>query len=121
MEQKIDAIKKYKIYGRLDGFFNIKNVPPGIAEKLMTGWPNVDPEDTQNVSPTMKKMVQIAKKYKGKLEGHVISVKSHKPDARISFEGFTITIPDKAALQLMKSLKPDEFSKIKGKWRFWWD
>ena len=95
-------------------------MPPGLAGKLMTGYPNIDPEDTQNVSPTMKEMVQIAKNHKGKLEGYVIPVKSGRKDARISFVGFTIAASDKVASRLISSLSPDGVSKVKGKWRFLW-
>ena len=122
IQQKKDIIKKYKKWGKLRNFYNIDNVPVGVATKLMTGWPNVDPTSAQNLSPTMKEMVRIAKQYNGKLHGYVVPVESGRDDARISFEGFYIKADPRTAKKISNDTRPDEFDEIKTNyWRFWWD
>jgi hypothetical protein len=107
-------------YARYDYIF--EDLPAKEAKRLLTGWPNVDPKDRQNYSPTMEKMVEIADRYDGTLEGYVITVESGRDDARITFDGFTITADESKARALAKELKPDEFVKVgRKKWRFWWD
>jgi len=90
----------------------------------MTGYPNVDPNDRQNNSPTMKEMVRIAKQYNGKLHGYVVPVESGRDDARISFEGFYIKAGPRTAIEVSNRTSPDEFDEVEVKtnyWRFWWD
>ena len=122
MKQKKDIIKKYKTWGKLNNYYSISKVPPGVASKLMTGFPNIDPNDTQNNSPMMKDMVKIAKKYKGTLGGYVIPVESGRDDARISFDEFTVKASMRVVMQLRSDVRPDECDEVKkGYWRFWWD
>lgn len=122
MKQKKDIIKKYKRWGKLKNFYNIEKVPPGIASKLMTGHPNINPDETQNDSPTMRDMVKIAKQYKGTLGGYVVPVESGRDDARITFDEFTIKAPLRTVIRLQNDLYPNECDEVKkGYWRFWWD
>jgi hypothetical protein len=106
----------------LKNFYRVDNVPPKVAKTLLTGQPNVNPEDRQNNSPRMKEMIELAEKNKGLLEGYVVAEESGRPDARISFDGMTIEANERKAKQLKRLLQPDEFdNKGKNKWRMWWD
>jgi hypothetical protein len=118
-KQKLDLLKPYGEY-RKDGF-RISNVPPEVAEQLYGDWPNLDPEMSFNRSPTMKKLVEVAKQYNGTLEGDVFPVESGRDDARISFDAVYLKCSKEVAQRLRRNLKPDEFDLRKGVYRFWWD
>ena len=105
-------------------FYNAEKVPPQVAEKLMTGYPNVNPEERHNDSPKMKDMVMLAKKYRGSLEGYVVPVESGRPDARITFDGIVLPVSMSTARKLADTFalsKPDEIDKVEGGIRIWWD
>jgi hypothetical protein len=103
-------------------FVTFEGLSPQIGKELLTGWPNVDPEDVQNASPTMQEMVDITLKHKGTLKGYIIPVETEREDARIRFDGFTIKIPKKGALELKKKLKPKDFQECgQDTFWFWWD
>jgi len=94
---------------------------PSKVEEIM-GIPNlIDADDTQNNSPTAKKMIKLAEEYGGKLEGYWIPLASGREDARVSLTGFTLPISKEEAEALNHKLKPDEFSKEGNGYRFWWD
>jgi hypothetical protein len=112
---------------RKGNVYYYEGLPAIIAEKLMTGQPNIDPEDTENWSPKAKEMIQIAKEHDGELIGRV----STRPDEemRITVTGFEIKVTDYAARKIRKELTerdngPDEFIKVRRRrgivWRFWW-
>ena len=124
-------------------------VSPETAEALMTGWPNISPDDTQNDSPPASEMVALAKKHNGTLCGYVIPAVSGRDDARIMLDGFTVKASNREAQRIYKEFEsrvdtgivhwkdsagvprserwyssetPDEFEEVKpGIWRFWWD
>lgn len=121
-------------------YYRFENLPAGEGRRMMTGGPNISPEDYQNRSPSAKEMLSIASKYNGTLEGYVIPVATGRDDARISVDAFTIKASKEEALKLRKELKsrkhteewegekmtwteePDEFDEVRpGYWRFWWD
>jgi hypothetical protein len=103
-------------------YFDIQGVPPSVAKSLMTGDPNVDPNDTQNNSPTMAEMVELAEKYNGTLFGYVIPVESGRDDARITFDGVVLPVEEVVGLRLGRDLGADEADLTKdGQFRLWWD
>lgn len=106
---------------RIYGFWYVENVPPSVAEKLFKGKPRLDPMGTQNYSPTMRRMVSLAEQYNGTLSGYVIPLESGRSDARITFDGFVLKGSDEQMKNLKRTLRPDEFDKINGGYRFWWD
>jgi hypothetical protein len=119
--------KKYYAKGG-HAFYYYEGLPADIGQGLMTGPPNISPEDTENESPTTREMIEIAKRYNGHLIGYV----STKPpeNARIAVTGFEIRVDEKTARALKKDLAkrdvgPDEFMKVRRRrgivWRFWWD
>ncbi len=119
-KQKLDLLKSYGEY-RKDGF-RIRNVPVEVAEKLYGPWPNLNPEESFNNSPKMKKLVELAKQYNGTLEGDVFPVESGRSDARISFDAIYLKCSKEDAQRLRHNLKPNEFDLEKdGTYRFWWD
>jgi len=102
---------------------HFSNLPTKVAEKLMTGYPNVDPKDAQNNSPTAKAMVMLAKKHNGTLGGYYIDAKdTTRDDNRITFETLYLKMKKDEAEKLRDKIKPDEFNKIgKDTYQFWWD
>jgi len=101
-------------------FLYFNKLPISKAKQLMTGTPNVNINDTQNESPPMWKMVEIAESYDGTLEGY--ATEPTRDDARITFEGFTIKVNPRLAKEIADRYKPDEFDRVsKNKYRFWWD
>ncbi len=109
-----------------DDFYYITAVPATIAKKLLTGQPNINPDDGQNDSAPAKDLVSWAQKYHGFVGGFVIPVASKREDARIGLDTLYLPVAFKAAVtQLKNKTKPDEFSEvtINGKkyMRFWWD
>ena len=101
-------------------FFRVDDVPASVAEKAFLGEPKLNPNGRQNDSPTMRSLVKTALEHKATLEGYVIPQESGRDDARVTFDG--IVIPKKAvAYQLKKTTHPDEFGKVKGGYRLWWD
>lgn len=102
-------------------FFRVVGVPTEVAKTLYFASPPLTPNSRQNDSPKMSKMVKIAEKYNGVLEGYVIPIESKREDARVTFDGFIIKVDEKTALALKKLLKPDEFSPQEKGYRFWWD
>jgi hypothetical protein len=107
--------------------FYIGNVPAFEAERyFLMHYPNQPAmlryEDRQNESPTMREMVNITKKYDGRLFGYVIPFESGRPDAGIIFDGFVIRVSKTVANRLKDKYRPDEFNEVaKNMWRFWWD
>jgi hypothetical protein len=89
------------------------------ARPLMTGYPNFDPQDVQNLSPTAQEMVKIAEEYNGILMGHVIPVETNRDDVRITVTGFTVRIPRDKAGELKKRLIPASFHETKEGCTFW--
>jgi len=124
-KQRVDLIPaelRRQIGRGVSEYVAFEGLNPQIGKELLTGWPNVDPEDVQNDSPTMHEMVDTALKYKGSLKGYVITVESEREDARIRFDGFTIKIPKKDALELKEKLKPNDFQELdQDTFWFWWD
>jgi hypothetical protein len=114
-KQKFELIKPYLGMGfRRFHFFH--DVPFEVAKTLLTGLPNVEPDDEHNESPTNAKMVAIAEQYEGTLDGAV------QEDEGIWFDGFTIKASSEIALALRKTLKPNEFTRLPdSKFQFWWD
>jgi hypothetical protein len=104
-------------------FFRIVNVPAFVAKKAFAGDPPLKPEDRQNESPTMKRLVEIAEKHNGKLEGYVIPKESGREDARVTFDGLTLYGDDGLleAAKLKKATHPDEFNVSTEGIRLWWD
>ncbi len=100
-----------------------EKLPSKIAEELLTGHPNIDPEDIQNKSPTAKELIDFAKKYDGTLGGYFISVMDdNRDDHRITLESVYLNMSKTEAEELKEKIFPDEFSQQKdGTWRFWWD
>jgi hypothetical protein len=114
-EQYHDAIRKN--YWRFEG------VPASVMEKQMEKYPMVyPPTDRHNYSPMMRDMVELAKKYKGTMEGYAIPPESGREDSRVTTDGMTLAVDAATANKLRKRYKPDEFDEVApGKWRFWWD
>lgn len=119
--------KEYYAKGESE-FYYYEGLPADIGEKLMTGPPNINPEDTENESPAAKEMIEIAKKHDGHLIGYVVT--KPRDNARIAVTGFEIKVTDYAARKIKKELTerengPDEFVKVRRRrgivWRFWWD
>jgi hypothetical protein len=114
-KEQSKELKQYLQEGFGDVYY-FAGAPFVLVSKLLDGLPNVDPEETQNDSPTMTQMVELAEKYNGTLEGHVTE------GVDIVFEGFTIQCTRAVALGLKKSFEPDEFECLPDSWfRFWWD
>jgi hypothetical protein len=101
-------------------YFSIGNVPAYAAERYI-GTKLLHSNDRQNESPTVRRMLDMVKRYDGNLFGYVIPVESGRPDARISFDGFIINVDEQTANRLKNTLHPDEFSREPSGWRFWWD
>ena len=118
--QRIDLVIIYKTWGH-ERFFNFKGLPASIAEKLMTGYPNIEPTDVQNDSPTAEEMIRIAKRHNGTLIGYV-DVGNSPEFNNISIQGFVIKASPTTITNLKYRLRPTEFSEDKpGYWRYWWD
>lgn len=124
-KQRLDLIPveiQRQIAEGVSAFVSFDGLNPQIGQQLLTGWPNVDPEDVQNDSPTMRKMVDIVLKYEGTLKGYLIPVETGRDDARIRFDGFTIKLPKRDALELNEKLKPNDFQELdQDTFWFWWD
>jgi len=133
-------LASYYIESDTSSYYRFEKLPLSEARKMMTGDPNINPEDGQNSSPTAREMMEIAAKHNGTMEGYVIPVSTKRDDARISFDGFTIKASKEDAMKLQRELKarkhtekwegeeitwnegPDEFNEVRpGYWRFWWD
>lgn len=69
---------------------------------------DIDGEDSSDISPKAKELVEIAEQYNGVLSGYVISVSSGQPNPRISLNGFTITCSNKQMRELKKKLREAE-------------
>ena len=104
-------------------FGRFENLPPSIAMKLLTGEPNVNPNDNQNNSPTAKELVKLAKENDGTLSGYYVGVKdASRDDHRITFDGIILKLDEKRAEQLRDTKSVDEFRKIDtDSFSFWWD
>jgi hypothetical protein len=119
-EQKIELVKPFGDYKK--DYFSIDDVPPEIVEQLFGDWPNTHPQDRQNNSPNVKKMVKLAKQYNGTLDGYCIPVASGREDARISFDALNLKVTKEDAKRLKRNLKPNDFKlKEDGSYWFWWD
>ncbi len=109
-------------YDKRHNYFGFSGVTPKEAEMWMATHPAVlDPGDAQNMSPTNAEMIEIAKKHRGTLFGYAIPPESGRSDARVSFEGFILPISELQALRLQNDLRADEFDKVRGGYRYWWD
>jgi hypothetical protein len=121
-------------------YYRFEKLPVSEARKMVTGDPNVDPEDNQNSSPSSREIIELAARHNGTIEGYVIPVATQRDDARISLDGFTIRASKNDAMKLQRELKqrkhtemwegeettwneaPNEFDEVRpGYWRFWWD
>jgi len=120
-KQRVDLLKPFITDFDPKDVSYFERVPLEIAKELMTGYPNVNPEDRQNYSPTMKRMIEIVEKYGGTLDGYIVHVESGRWDARITFDAFTIRCSYKVAFELVNRLKPDDARKMKEGFYFWWD
>ena len=121
-KQKIELVKPLAKYGFKESFFNFADLPAETAKQLLSAWPNVNPKDRQNSSPTMKKLVETATEYNGTLNGYCIPVESGRDDARITFDAVVLKIDKQTMLKLKRSLKPNNTSLLAdGSYRFWWD
>ncbi len=121
-KQKADLIPEELRGHGFRGYVSFEGLSAKIGNELLMGWPNADPEGRQNDSPTMREMVDITLKYAGTLEGYIITVESGREDTRIQFDGFTIKIPKKEALEMKERLKPRNFDEFDQEtFRFWWD
>jgi hypothetical protein len=91
------------------------------AERLI-GLGAMDPDETQNSSPSIAEFVALAKRFKGMtLFGY--RVLPPRGDERISVEGFNVpskSVSRKALVELAK-LNADEFDEEDGEIRAWWD
>ncbi|MCP6727083.1 MAG: hypothetical protein KJI69_03605 [Patescibacteria group bacterium] len=113
---------KYPL-GIKSDYGTFERLPTKIAEKLLTGYPNIAPKDTQNYSPTAKKLVTLAKKYKGTVGGYFINEDDERrDDQRITLESIYLKTTKEQAEKLRDKIHPDEFHQEEdGTWRFWWD
>ena len=103
-----------------DGHGRFEGLTPEIARELMTGYPNISPDEKHNQSPTQSELIHLAEKYNGWLGGYVIPVT--RADARITMEELLIRADGSLAKNLADDLCPDEFGHFKnGMWRLWWD
>ena len=115
-KQREDILKKYNpsIFeldneGRKPiGFEKLYHVTPSDAKLLMTGLPNVDPQATQNCSPTMQQLIEYAEKYNGELSGY-----AHK-NSEIMFDTLILNCTELEALRVFKDTLPDEFHQQTG-------
>lgn len=124
--QKVDKnvviLLKYRQSGNPDEYFRVENVPLVAAKRVTKGPTRLHLRMSQNNSPTMGQMLALAKKHRGSLEGYVIPKSSGREDARITFDGVTLTLTPDKARQLARKISPDEFDQVSPtKWRFWWD
>lgn len=123
-KQKSEILKPYIVYGFSENFFNFKGLPIELAKQLLSAWPNVEPNECQNKSPTMQTLFDLATQYNGKLNGYCISTeaKPYREDARITFDGILLNCDKATAYKLKRKLQPNEFSHLSdGSYRFWWD
>jgi hypothetical protein len=109
-------------YNIRDKTFQFTNVTPEMAGLWMSTFPKyLDPEDVQNMSPTMKELVDLARGHGGTLGGYAIPPESGRSDARITFDEMVLPLDELQARRIQDVIRADEFEKVKGGWRFWWD
>ena len=121
-KQKVELLKPHFSSFRSGDFGLFDNLPVESAKKLMTGYPNVDPKDTQNNSPTMAEMLKLAKTHDGTIGGYIIPSDSGRDDSRIQFTSVQLKIDKADAEKLRDNKMPDEFTKQgKDTFTFWWD
>jgi len=120
-KQIVDLLKPYITHFNPEDVSFFERVPPKVARELMTGYPNVDPRDTHNFSPTMREMLELVEEYEGTLRGYIVHTESGRDDARITFDGFCIRCSYKVAFELAVSYRPDEARKEEEGFYFWWD
>lgn len=118
-DKNVEILKSYGKYS--DSYFSVNFVPFSVAQNLTEGITKLDLNESQNESPTMKELLELAKKYNGLLCGYVIPKASKREDYRINFDAIVLPITEIIAKKLKRKLKPDEFDKTKQGWRFWWD
>jgi RNA polymerase-binding transcription factor DksA len=110
-----------------NNFFKISRVSPTEAEEIMKTAPGlISPDGRTNYSPTMREMIKIAKENNGKLFGHAAPSSGY-----VFFDGFVLDVSEAKAQEIVGKLAktpndndtsaPDEFSKVKSGYRFWWD
>ena len=126
-QKRLQPYLKYS----MGDYHRFEKVPPSLAETLLTGYPLVDPKETQNDGPTMRQMIGFAQANFGTLEGYIIEA-GKRSDARITFDGMTLDVVPAQARQLQRTFgemarEADEFDPAsrftpgaKG-YRFWWD
>jgi len=121
-KQKVELLRPHFSNFRSGDFGLFDNLPVEKAKKLMTGYPNVDPKDTQNNSPTMAEMLKLAKTHDGTVGGYIIPSDSGRDDSRIQFTSVQLKIDKTDAEKLRDSKMPDEFTQQgKNTFTFWWD
>jgi hypothetical protein len=132
MDMKIKELFKYmpewqikSDHLSLKDFFHIAEVPVDVIEPFTEGEkPFLNPDDTQNSSPSVRELLALAKRFPGStVGGYVIPTESGRDDARISLDTIYIKAPGTVATKLKRELKPDEYSynKETKSYRFWWD
>jgi SAM-dependent methyltransferase len=107
-----DLLRYLPSYWQSDpsSYYRFENLPASDARKMMTGQPNIDPEDNQNRSPASNEMIQLATKHHGTLEGYVIPVTTGRVDSRISIDSFTIKASREDAMKLRDDLRNTKHS-----------
>jgi len=99
-KQKFNLLKPHLTNYSEKSFGLFENLPVETAEKLMTGYPNVDPKDTQNNSPTAKELLKLAKENDGKIGGYIIPEDAGRDDSRIQFTSVQLKINKEKALDI---------------------
>lgn len=103
-------------------YYRFARLPVDEALTMMIGYPNIDPDDRQNDSPTQQELVEAAKKHGGTLEGYVIKSTSGRKDARVQIDGVELGMSKVQAEELQSLWRADEFDEVDGgRFRFWWD
>lgn len=121
-KQKFNLLKPHLTNYSEKSFGLFENLPVDTAKKLMTGYPNVDPNDVQNNSPTMKELLELAKTHDGTIGGYIIPVDTGRDDSRIQFTSVQLRLDKEKANQLKKREIPDDFTQqAENTFTFWWD
>lgn len=107
-----------------ENFGTFDSLQPKDARTLLTGYPNIDPEDRQNNSPTARTMVALAEAHDGTLGGHFVGENdSSRDDHRITLESMILKFDTiEEAKKIQNQFNPDEFDDLgNNKYRYWWD
>ncbi len=125
-KQRMDLIPHQSATWQMQGinYGMFEGMSPEIGEELLTGHPNIDPNEKYNHAPTGTELVALAKKYNGTLGGFYIGEQdTSRDDHRITLETLHLPIDENTANALRDEYYPDEFSfeKDTNTYRFWWD